>query len=89
MLLPHPEAPTMPTDSPLLILRLMLRSAGFLGLLAYAKETSLNSMMAAASFSFVGTSLAPVEVLMGGWDLRRSMMWFAAECAFDVSSPTC
>ena len=66
VLLPLPEAPTMPIDSPLLILRLTLRRTGFSGLLAYANETSLNSMMMAASFSFVGASLMPVEVLIGG-----------------------
>ena len=66
VLLPLPEAPTMPTDSPLLILRLMLRKMGLSGLLAYANETSLNSITTAASFSFVNPSLIPVEVFMGG-----------------------
>ncbi len=66
VLLPLPEAPTMPTDSPLLILRLMLRRTGLSGLLAYENETPLNSMTKVASFSSVSASLIPVEVLIEG-----------------------
>ena len=66
VLLPLPEAPTMPTDFPLLILKLMLRRTGLSDLLAYENETLLNSMTTVASFSSVSASLIPVEVLIGG-----------------------
>src|SRR5690242_13377155 len=84
VLLPQPEAPTMPTDWPFWMLRFKPLRTLWSGLLAYAKLTFRNSMTGACSDPVLAI-LLPVEVLIGGLDSRKAIIWFAAACALETS----